>query len=58
MSAPAARAGASDVQQLLKDELFQLETERLESKISPEEYAKAKGALDVLMARIAARKTS
>jgi len=58
MSAPAARAGSADVQQLLKDELFQLETERLENKISPEEYVKAKAALDVLMARIATRKTA
>lgn len=56
MSAPAAKNAPENVQQLLKDELFQLETERLESKISPEEYAKAKAALDVLMARVAARK--
>jgi hypothetical protein len=53
----AATNAPGDVQQLLKDELFQLETERLENKISPEEYAKAKSAFDVLMARVATRKT-
>ena len=55
-AAATASNAPANVQQLLKDELFQLETERLENKISPEEYAKAKAALDVLMARIAARK--
>ncbi len=53
-----AKSSPADTQQLLKDELFQLETERLENKISPEEYTKAKAALDVLMARVAARKNA
>lgn len=35
----------------LKEELFQLETERLQSKISPEEYEKAKAALDQTLGR-------
>lgn len=57
LSSPAAKPGATGVEQVLKDELFQLETDRLEKTISPEEYAQAKSALDVLMARVAARKT-
>jgi len=40
----------------LKDELFQLETERLEQKISSAEYASAKAALDLLMQRALKRK--
>lgn len=52
----SARSAPQDVQQLLKDELFQLESERLENKVTPEEYAKAKAAFDVLMARVAARR--
>jgi hypothetical protein len=55
MGSPAAKAGGS-LQLALKDELFQLESDRLENKISPEEYAKAKSALDVLMSRAASRK--
>ncbi len=54
----SAKSGPANVQELLKDELFQLETERIEEKISPEEYTKAKAALDVLMARVAARKNA
>jgi hypothetical protein len=48
----------SSLQDVLKDEVFQLETDRLENRITPEEYVKAKSALDVLMARVAARKTT
>jgi hypothetical protein len=39
----------------LRDELFQLESERLQGKISEEQYAAHKGALDVLMRRVLAR---
>ena len=56
LGSPVPKSGASGLQQVLKDELFQLETDRLEKRISPEEYAQAKSALDVLMARAAARK--
>jgi hypothetical protein len=35
----------------LKEELFQLETERLQKKISDEEYVKAKAALDETLSR-------
>ena len=41
----------------LKDELFELETERLEQKISPAEYASTKAALDLLMQRALKRRT-
>jgi hypothetical protein len=57
LGSPSAKpVGAGGLQQVLKDELFQLETDRLEKKISPEEYAQAKSAMDVLMARVSARK--
>jgi hypothetical protein len=35
----------------LKDELFQLETDRLQGKISPQDYDKAKAGLDMLFRR-------
>lgn len=37
--------------EVLKEELFQLESERLQQKISPQEYDKAKAALDATLAR-------
>lgn len=40
---------------ILKEELFQLELERHQGKISAEEYAKAKAALDTTLARAAKR---
>ncbi len=39
----------------LKEELFQLELERHQGKISAEEYEKAKTALDTTLARAAKR---
>jgi hypothetical protein len=36
---------------ILKDELFQLETDKLNGKISEEEYQKNKAGLDTLMRR-------
>jgi hypothetical protein len=39
----------------VRDELFQLETERVQGKITEEQYAAHKGALDVLMRRVLAR---
>ena len=49
----AAVSGNSSARLLeaLKEELFQLETERLQQKISSEEYAKAKAALDTTLGR-------
>jgi hypothetical protein len=40
----------------LKEELFQLETERLQQKISPQEYEKTKAALDHTLQRALSRK--
>ena len=40
----------------LKEELFRLESERLDQSISVEDYAKAKSALDLLMKRVIGRK--
>jgi hypothetical protein len=42
----------------LKDELFQLETDRLEAKITDSEYAENKSALEVLMRRALAREAA
>ena len=36
---------------VLKDELFQLETDRVSGKISQEEYEKSKAGLDTLFRR-------
>ena len=41
----------------LKEELFQLETERLQQKISPEDYEKIKAALDLTLQRALSRKS-
>ena len=59
-AAPAAAAPASRsalVLEALKEELFQLESDRIQSKISPDEYEKAKSALDSALQR-AMRKQS
>jgi len=40
-----------DMLEVLKDELFQLETDKLNGKISQEEYEKAKAGLDTLFRR-------
>jgi hypothetical protein len=59
---PAARARAqaqvqpaksepADMLEVLKDELFQLETDKLNGKISQEEYEKTKAGLDTLFRR-------
>jgi hypothetical protein len=42
----------------LKEELFELETERLEGKISDAEYAEHKSALEVLLKRALARESA
>jgi len=42
----------------LKEELFQLEAERLEKKISPEDYARAKAGLDETIRRALRRRSS
>ncbi|MGZ4878729.1 MAG: hypothetical protein ACXVIO_11045 [Candidatus Angelobacter sp.] len=45
-----------DMLDVLKDELFQLETDRLNGKISQEEYEKSKAGLDTLFRRQMKRK--
>jgi hypothetical protein len=42
----------------LKEELFQLETERLEGKITDAEYAEHKGAIEVMLKRALAREAA
>ncbi len=52
-----ASSAAVPLGSALKEELFLLESERLENKISAEEYTRAKAALDLLMQRALSRKT-
>lgn len=47
----AAPAAGNSLLQVLKEELFQLEMEKQQGKLSDEEYAKAKTALDETLAR-------
>jgi hypothetical protein len=58
-SAPigTASAGSGALLNVLKDELFQLELEHQEGKISDQEYATAKTALDQTLARAIKRKS-
>jgi hypothetical protein len=54
--APIPAAGSpSSVQQALKEEFFALETDRLQKKISEEEYATHKAALDAVLLRALSR---
>lgn len=54
-SAPAARSTGNTLLEAMKEELFQLEIERQNGQISPEEYAKTKAALDQTLARALSR---
>jgi hypothetical protein len=54
-SQPAA-IEPDDMLDVLKEELFQLETDRVNGKISEEEYEKSKAGLDTLMRRQMSRK--
>jgi Flp pilus assembly protein TadB len=49
--AQAAKPPQGDMLDVLKDELFQLETDRVSGKISQEEYEKSKAGLDTLFRR-------
>lgn len=51
---PAGRSAA--LMEALKEELFQLESERLQKKIAPADYERAKAALDETIARAIRRK--
>ncbi len=42
----------------MKEEMFQLETDRLQGKISPKEYESAKAALDKTLQRVVQRQKS
>ena len=47
----AAKPAQGNMLDVLKDELFQLETDRVSGKISQEEYEKSKAGLDTLFRR-------
>jgi hypothetical protein len=51
-----AKSEPADMLAVLKDELFQLETDKLNGKISQEEYEKTKAGLDTLFRRQMKRK--
>jgi hypothetical protein len=57
MPVPSSR-NAGSLLSTLKDELFALETERLEGKLSESEYAEQKAALEVVLRRALARQNS
>jgi hypothetical protein len=59
VSAPAPQSnGSSRILEALKEELFQLEMDRHQGRISDDEYQKAKAALDLTLARAASRAKS
>jgi hypothetical protein len=47
----SAESHRSRLMEALKEELFALETERLEGRIAPDEYEKQKGALEIVIVR-------
>jgi hypothetical protein len=49
--ATSAESHRSKLMEALKEELFALETERLEGRIDPAEYEKQKGALEIVIVR-------
>jgi hypothetical protein len=61
-AAAAATSGASNITHStgvlsnLKDELFALETDRLEGRLSDAEYAEQKAAIETVLKRALARK--
>lgn len=57
MAAAATASRSTLLLDALKEELFQLESERLQGKISPEEYEKAKSALDSTLQRAIRRQS-
>ena len=57
MSAAAPASRSAVLLDALKEELFQLESERLQGKLSPEEYEKAKSALDSTLQRAIRRQS-
>lgn len=57
--APAARRTSTSggLLETLKEEMFALETERLEGRIAPEEYERQKSALEIVLKRALDRRT-
>lgn len=53
--APAAPSTASPLLHALKDELFQLEADRLAGKLTPAEYTEHKAAFDIVLRRALSR---
>jgi Carboxypeptidase regulatory-like domain len=58
IDAPVTGDRSTILFEAMKEELFQLEIDRQQGKVSEEEYAKAKAALDETMRRALARKSS
>jgi hypothetical protein len=58
IDAPITGDRSTILLEAMKEELFQLEIDRQQGKVSEEEYAKAKGALDETIKRALARKGS
>ena len=58
IDAPVTGDRSAILLEAMKEELFQLEIDRQQGKISEEEYAKAKAALDETIKRALARKSS
>ncbi len=58
IDAPVMGDRSTMLLEAMKEELFQLEIDRQQGKVSPEEYAKAKAALDETIKRALARKSS
>jgi len=58
IDAPVTGDRSTILLEVMKEELFQLEMDRQQGKLTGEEYAKAKAALDETMRRALARKSS
>ncbi len=58
IDAPVTGDRSTILLEAMKEELFQLEIDRQQGKVSADEYAKAKAALDETMRRALARKSS
>lgn len=56
-AAPVAPVPSASLQQVLKEEMFQLETDRLQNRISEQGYAEHKRALDLILRRALNRGT-
>jgi hypothetical protein len=57
-TAPKAKDRAGMLMEAMKEEVFQLESDRLQGKISPEDYQTAKAALDKTLQRAVQRQSA